>query len=110
MTQNKRVFLSFIVAMAVGTSCYRKDIRTIQLSVPKLSSKECSQHVLNALSTMEGITNMNIEGTNRILAITYDARKTAFKNIEYAISEAGFDVNDTKGRPTGKAKLPENCR
>lgn len=110
MTQNIRFSCCFLILLVFTTGCFRKDVRTIELEIPKLTSRECSKYVLNALATIEGVTGAEPNLDSQTLSITYNARLTAFKNIEYAIASAGFDVNDTEGRAEGKAKLPETCR
>ena len=108
--KNLRFLLSFAVMLTLVCGCYRKDERTIELKIPKLTSAECSQHVLNALTKMEGIKGASPDLANQTLSVTYNARLTASKNVEYAITEAGFDVNDSHGDEKAKEKLPESCR
>ena len=49
-------------------------------------------------------------GKNATIVSSLSDRELAIKNLEYAIAQAGFDVEDTPGNATKKAGLPEACR
>lgn len=88
----------------------RNDIHTHTFRVPKVKSPECGQLILNVLAKVGGITDVKPNSADGTLTISFDSRTTALKNIEFALAEAGFDVDDSVGRPAAKAKLPEGCR
>jgi hypothetical protein len=46
----------------------------------------------------------------RTVTVTYNSMRLAIKNIEYAITAAGFDVNEEQARPEARQALPEGCR
>lgn len=111
-----RKLLLFCVAglmvPAFLAACYRQDILTVDISVPQMGSPQCRSLVLQALGRLEQDAIIraapNIE--TRVLTITYDSRRLALKNIEYAITAAGFDANEEQAPQEARDALPAECR
>ncbi len=111
MINVKSIFSIVLLGLIISLSaCFRMDIRTVDYEVPGMGSTECVQVIENALSSVDGVLSARPDFQQRTIAVTYDSRKLSIKNIEFVISGAGFDVNDTKGRPEAKATLPATCR
>ncbi len=89
---------------------FRKDIRTITVSVPKMGSLECSRRVQDALAKTEGVRATVPNLTARTVQVEYDAIRLGIKNIEYVIAAAGFDANTTIAREDARKALPAECR
>ena len=93
----------------VWTPRHRDDLRVITFDVPALASPECQSVLLQALKGVKGIeVTPDVEA--RKLQVSYQSRVLEAKNIEYSITAAGFDVNDSPGDPAAKQKLPAPCR
>ena len=110
MKRNILVGLAVVVLCIGQTGCFRNDIRTVSYSVPAMGSPECVKIIQNAIGSIDGILYATPDLGARTIAVTYDSTKLAIKNIEFVISGAGFDVDNTPGKPQPKAKLPDNCR
>ena len=89
---------------------FRDDNREVTYQVPALKSQECSGYLLEVLRRINGIEEASPDLENQRITIRYNSRNLGEKNIEYTISGAGFDVNDTPGNANAKANLPESCR
>jgi len=100
--------LAFFLACTPG--CYRRDVRTLEVRVPQMGSPECVRIVQEAFSRVDGIQQVEVDVANRRIFVTYDGLKTAIVNIEYYLTNAGFDANDKPARPEARAKLPPECR
>ena len=102
------VFAGLVVALA-GAGCLRQDKVTVTISVPQMKSMECSKRITDALA-IQAIDFAIPDTTTRTIAVTYDSKTLALKNVEFLISGAGFDANDTPANPEARAALPEGCR
>ncbi|MBN1268490.1 MAG: heavy-metal-associated domain-containing protein [Kiritimatiellae bacterium] len=110
MKNNLRTFWISLCLSAFAAGCYRQDIRTLIVDVPQMRSTECVKIVQNALSSVDGILTVQPDVSSHTLAVTYDSRKLGIKNIEYVITAAGFDANQSPGKPEVRDQLPESCR
>jgi copper chaperone CopZ len=113
MKKDRLFAVALATAAALSSGCFirpRNDDITHTFSVPKLTSPECSKIVLDILGQAAGVSKVEPDLQKGALRVTFSTRVTALKNIEYALSEAGFDVDDSIGDPAAKAKLPEGCR
>lgn len=88
----------------------REDIREVEFRVPAVSSPQCRAALNEVFKDMRLITQVRIDEAGEILAITYNSRLTAAKNLEYQIAAAGFDINESEGDPVAKKSLPEACQ
>ena len=103
---------SWCLLLLLISGCFRQEILTAEVNIPQLRAKECQQWVLDALDKLgpDAIIQADLDRERRTARILYDSRKVALKNIEYAITDAGFDANDEKARPEARAALPPACR
>lgn len=95
-----------------GVGCFRQEVLTVEIAVPQMRSDACAQNVVQAISRLEAdaILRAEMNVDRRVVSITYDSMRLGLKNIEHAISMAGFDANDVLARPDARAALPEECR
>ncbi len=98
------------VFSVLAPGCYRQDIRTLAVNVPQMGSPECARIVQDVFNRVDGIKQVEIDVANRRISVTYDGQKMGIVNIEYHLTNAGFDANDKPGRPEARAKLPAECR
>lgn len=109
--RSRILFAAFALIFALyGTGCFRPDIRTVEFTVPQAGSSECVAIIQGALGSVEGLVLAEPNLQTRTIAVTYDSRKLAIKNIEFVITAAGFDCNDSKAKPEARKKLPTKCQ
>jgi len=94
------------------TGCFRQDVITTEISVPQMRSPECRRLVLQALGRLEqdAIIRADLNMQTGVATITYNSTRLALKNIEYALTNAGFDANEEKADAEARAALPPECR
>ena len=114
MRNSARYSILLVVTAICLCSCYRvrfrDDHRNVTFSIPELGGPECSKKLLHLLNQANnGVLSAAPDLTHRTIAVMYDSRTTAVKNIEHAIARIGFDVDDTKGNTEAKSKLPPDC-
>ena len=108
----KRVFvISFCLALIAGTSCRRRDIRTIVINVPAMKNRACAEQIVKALGKNESIppTDILVSLQERTLTVRYDSIQRSMKNLEFAVADIGFDANDVPGNVEARKKLPPEC-
>ncbi len=113
--QMRKILVLCIAGLMVPAfiaGCFRQDILTVDISIPQMRAPECRRLVLQALGRLEqdAISRADPNIETGILTITYDSRRVALKNIEYAITAAGFDANEEKAPPEARNALPAECR
>lgn len=109
----KHMAVSLLVAAMLVPAlagCFRQDVRTIVVSVPQINSADCAKVIQDALGRIEGIVAVQPDLAAKTMAVTYDGRKLAIKNIEFLIAGVGFDANDAKAKPDARAALSADCR
>jgi copper chaperone CopZ len=107
-----KLWLALLLAapLILSAGCFRQDIRTITVQVPMMKSADCSKIIQDALGRIEGVLSAEPDLQEHTIAVTYDARKLAIRNIQYLIAGVGFDADDLPGKPDVKATLPAGCR
>lgn len=100
------------LASFILMGCFRKEILTVEIAVPQMRSEECAQHVANALRRLEAeaLRDVQLDIERRVVRITYDSTRLGLKNLEYALTTAGFNANDEEAEPALRQALPEGCR
>lgn len=106
----KHIVAFAIPALVVLLGCYRQDVRTDIFQVPQMAGAECARIIQDALAPIEGIQSAQPDYENRTIAVTYDTKKLARKNVEYTITGVGFDCNESTANQTAKNKLPDTCK
>ncbi len=100
-------------------SCRRQDFQTRTFYLPGLKNQECANRVSSAviqhtqlpsMGDSVKLGTMKFDFEKRVMTVEYDSMKTEIKNIEHAIAEAGFAVNEIPADPEAAAKLPPQCR
>ncbi len=113
MNKPLSIKLACLLALAgilLGGACYRQDILTVEIHVPQMRETECSRIIIRALREVDGIQSVRPDTENRVLTVTYNARKLALKNIEHTLAEQGFTANDEEARSDARMRLPPECR
>ena len=104
------IFCAGLLLTALCTSCYRNDTRIGEFHVPVITSPECLTILEGRLRGVEGVESVTADFTTQRVLVKFNGLKAALKNIEFAIANAGFDVNETPAVQSVKAALPEGCR
>jgi copper chaperone CopZ len=110
MKRSRFLLSCLLFAVLAAGCCFRPDIRTIHINVPRMRTPECAKIIQDALSTVDGVQAAQPDLQAGIITVTYDSTKLAIKNVEYVIAGAGFDANDAKAKPEARNNLPEGCR
>ena len=87
------ILVCFALVLA---SCRMRDYRRASIEVPEMKDQASVAAISKAMSRLAGvqITNVTFDLNRRRVTVVYDSMEIGFKNIEYAIRDAGFTAND----------------
>jgi copper chaperone CopZ len=108
-------WIGFAAVLALGAGCFRNPISTIELKIPAMKTEACSQAVQAAvgrLGTGEGgaIKDIRTDVAAQTAWVTYDNVRLGRRNIEVAVRNSGFAVNDLPANEEARAQLAPECR
>ena len=113
-----------LVTTLLSTGCYRNDVQVVEITVPALGSQVCANLLEKKLPPrdLQNIQSVSADPLTHTVTVTFEARKTALRNIEHHIAALGFDIEGASlkydkessylipGNPKAKAALPPECR
>ena len=118
-----RYFLpgALAVTLALLSACRRVDVRETVIETPGVRSGICAELVLAALAELnpppqrsaQKAIDMDrtwVDTTNGLVHVRYDSMQLALKNLEFAITKAGFDANRLEADAAARRDLPPECR
>lgn len=90
-----------IITLAMMTisinSASSKDVqksKTITVELNSMQCNMCVEKITDAVNSLEGVEKVTVDLDKKNATVTYDTDKTSKKDIEKAISSAGYDAND----------------
>lgn len=107
------LFVAMSAALLAGAGCFRNPISEMELHVPAMAGEECVARVMAALEPLvEKSDDLKpvVDLDRRVITVRYRNEQLGRRNLEVAVAEAGFDVNDWPANAEAKAALPEGCR
>lgn len=105
-------WLGLAALLALGAGCFRNTTSEIELSIPAMKTDACGQAVQAAVARLgDGtISNIRLDVAARMAWVQYNNVRLGRRNIEVAIRNAGFAVNDLPANEEARAKLAPECR
>lgn len=106
------LFLTLALVVGLGSSCRKRELRTIVIRVPAMKGEVCKRIVTEAVVRTPGVIPDSVvaDTAQGTVTVEYDSIFLARKNIEFAIAEVGFAANDVPAKEDVAAKLPAECR
>ena len=103
----KKLFL--IISMLLIISC-RDEIAKAEIDIPSAQCGMCAITIEGALTKVEGVTNALVDMDALKVTVAYDLEKAGLKSLESAISNAGYQANETLANSEVYKKLPGCCK
>ena len=105
---NAARLLAFALALTACAACRRQDYVTVKIRVPEMADEKAAEAVVKAIATDQPVPAKDIrtDVPSRTVTVTYDSMKTALKNIEFSVAEAGFSANEVPPHPGGVQQIP----
>ena len=118
------IVVTALLTTLFSTGCYRNDVQIVDIRVPAMGSEACANYLEQKLPPrdLQNIQSVKADPTTQIVTVTFEARKTALRNIEHHITALGFDIEGAPlkhkqestylipGNAQAKAALPKECQ
>lgn len=92
----KTIFRLFLLAGVVAlAACFRSDIQRHEIRAPDMKTPEQAQIIaraFNATTDAQAIRDVQYDLNRHVVTVTFDSRRTARRNLEVTVAEAGFPV------------------
>jgi copper chaperone CopZ len=94
---------AFLLALALGTACYAKDIKTVVLTTnPEMHCANCEKKIKENIRFEKGIKSIKTNLDDKTVTIEYDADKTTVPAIIEGFKKIKYEAKEVK--PTKKDK------
>jgi len=113
MNRTRIGWLGMVALLALSTGCFRNPVSKIELKIPAMKTEACAQAVQIAIGQLGGdgaIHEIVPDVAVQTVWVTYDNVRLGRRNIEVAVRNAGFTVNDLVANEEARAKLSAECR
>lgn len=93
--------LSFSLLLAFALcGCHRESIRKVTLQIVSMETEEDVRAITNAIRQTDGVLNHWVDFNASTVTVEFDSLKTALKNIEHSIVQAGYGLPNRPIFPT----------
>lgn len=100
--------------LVLCAGCFRNTTSELVLQIPAMRTPECAQTVRESLQPLIATgavqNDVRVDLTTHTVTVRFDNVRLGRRNIEVAVSHAGFAVNDWPADEVARAKLSEACR
>ena len=103
----KKLFL--IISMFLIISC-NGELAKVEIKIPTAQCGMCAMTIENALTKVDGIKKTNVDMDALKVTVAYDAEVVDVISIESAISNAGYQANETSANVEIYKNLPGCCK
>lgn len=105
------LMMAVLVLGGVLAGCRLTDERVAVIRTPDIRNAACADRASRQLLALRGIQRESLkfdleQGT---VTVVYDSMMLGIKNLEHAISDAGFSANELPADPRARAALPPEC-
>lgn len=113
------MIINFLVFVLLTIGCSRQEnqqnnltqnFKLATISLPSIMCNMCVTTISNAVKKLDGVENIKIKLSEKVALIKFDASKTDLNTLETAISEAGYDANETSRNREAYENLPACCK
>ncbi len=100
-----------LVLASMLAGCRLTDERVAAIRTPDIRNAACAERASRQLLALRGIRRESLKFDLQQGAVTvvYDSMMLGLKNLEHAISDAGFAANELPADPRARAALPPEC-
>jgi copper chaperone CopZ len=85
-------------------------IETVVINVPTVVCSSCDATITKAVRKAAGVKTVKVNLEKKTATVSFASGKTTLANLEKAISNAGYDANNTKRNPAAYEKLDACCK
>ena len=104
------IILSLFVFSCSVKSNISDSTNLIEISLPTMQCDMCVDNIESSLKKVDGIVKFQVELSDLIVKIKYDAKKLSQEEIELAISNVGYKANAIDANLEAYNKLAMCCK
>ncbi len=105
-----RLYVALTLFLAILLPAFATEMTTATVSLSTLQCGGCKKTIEARISRLEGVQSIVVDVETKEATVVFDPGVTSLAAIETAISEAGYDANDTKANSKAQKKLPTCCQ
>jgi hypothetical protein len=104
--------LGLAALLALGVAgCFRNTVSEIELDIPAMTTPAAAARVEQGLKTLgDALKDIKMDPENHRAVVKFDNVRLGRRNVEVAVSHAGFAVNDWPADEAARAKLPKEMQ
>ena len=108
----KNILFLFICLMGFQTVKAQDKAASSETIVIQTSAicGDCKERIEGLLNYTKGITFAELDLTTKKVTVKFKPSKINLTEIKKKISDLGYDADEVKANPSGKAKLPQCCQ
>ncbi|MBU1423777.1 MAG: heavy-metal-associated domain-containing protein [Bacteroidetes bacterium] len=80
------------------------------ISVPSIMCDMCVTTITDALNKVDGVNNIDVNLAGKVAVVKFNPSKVDMNGLEKAITDAGYDANETPRNREAYENLPECCK
>ena len=96
---------AFLLALALATASYAKDIKTVVLTTaPEMHCENCEKKIKNYIRFEKGVKSIKTNLEDKTVTIEYDADKTTVEDIIKGFEKIKYEAREVKTTDTKSAE------
>ena len=103
----KKLFL--ITSLLLIVSC-KGDLAKAEINIPTAQCGMCAMAIEDALTKVDGVKKADVDMDALRVTVAYDIEIVNITSIESAISNAGYQANETSANAEVYKNLPGCCK
>ena len=103
----KKLFL--IMSLLVMVGC-KGEFEKADISISTAQCGMCANTISHTLKNVDGVKKVNVDLGAKVATVIFDPTLVQVENLESAISNAGYQANETSANAEVYKKLPGCCK
>jgi periplasmic mercuric ion binding protein len=103
----KKLFL--IMSLLVIVGC-KGEVAKAEINVPTAQCGMCANTISHTLKSVDGVKKVNVDLGAKVATVIFDPTVVKVVNLESAISNAGYQANETPANAEVYKTLPGCCK
>jgi len=103
----KRVFL--ITSLLVMVGC-NGEVEKTDIAISTVQCGMCVSTISHTLKSVDGVKKVNVDLDAKVATVIFDPTAVQVENLEFAISNAGYQANEISANAEVYKNLPGCCK
>ena len=103
----KKLFL--IMSLLVIVGC-KGEVKKTDITISTAQCGMCENSISNTLKSVDGVKKVKVDLATKVATVIFDPTVVQVENLESAISNAGYQANETSANAEVYKNLPGCCK